>query len=63
MNYVSTRGECAPLLFTETILTGLARDGGLFLPETIPEVASKLTSWRKLSYQDLAFEIMSLFCG
>ena len=61
MNYVSTRGGCAPLLFTETILTGLARDGGLFLPETIPDVSAKLASWRKLPYQDLAFEIMSLF--
>jgi threonine synthase len=61
MNYVSTRGDCAPLLFTETILTGLARDGGLFLPETIPDVSAKLATWRTLSYQELAFEIMSLF--
>jgi threonine synthase len=61
MKYVSTRGACAPLCFTDTILTGLARDGGLFLPETIPAVQSKLTAWSKLSYQELAFEIMSLF--
>jgi threonine synthase len=61
MKYVSTRGTCAPLRFTDTILTGLARDGGLFLPETIPAVQSKLPSWSKLSYQELAFEIMSLF--
>jgi threonine synthase len=61
MNYVSTRGDSAPLRFTETILTGLARDGGLFLPETIPDVSSKLASWRTLSYQALAYEIMSLF--
>jgi len=61
MKYVSTRGECASLRFTETILTGLARDGGLFLPETIPAIQAKLPSWSKLSYQDLAFEIMSLF--
>jgi len=61
MNYVSTRGESAPLRFTETILSGLARDGGLFLPEEIPEVSSKLAFWRTLSYQALAYEIMSLF--
>jgi len=61
MKYVSTRGACAPLRFTDTILTGLARDGGLFLPETIPACQSKLPSWSKLSYQELAFEIMSLF--
>jgi threonine synthase len=61
MKYVSTRGACAPLRFTDTILTGLARDGGLFLPETIPAIQSKLPAWSKLSYQELAFEIMSLF--
>jgi len=61
MKYVSTRGEGTPLAFTETILTGLARDGGLFLPECIPNVQSKLPSWRTLSYQALAYEIMSLF--
>jgi len=61
MNYVSTRGDSAPLLFTETLLTGLARDGGLFVPETIPVVSSKLAAWRNLAYPDLAYEIMSLF--
>jgi threonine synthase len=61
MKYVSTRGECAPLTFTDTILTGLARDGGLFLPERIPNVQSQLPSWRALSYQELAYEIMSRF--
>jgi threonine synthase len=61
MKYVSTRGEAAPLLFTETILTGLARDGGLFLPEQIPNVQSHLAQWRSLSYEALAYEIMSRF--
>jgi threonine synthase len=61
MKYVSTRGEAAPLLFTETILTGLARDGGLFLPESIPNVRRQLPAWRTLSYQELAFEVLSLF--
>jgi threonine synthase len=61
MKYVSTRGEGAPIDFTATILTGLARDGGLFLPERIPNVQSLLSTWRPLSYQALAYEIMSLF--
>jgi len=61
MRYVSTRGDGAPLGFTDTILTGLARDGGLFLPEQIPDVRAKLDAWRSLSYTDLAFEIMRLF--
>ena len=61
MRYISTRGDGAPLDFTDTILTGLARDGGLFLPEQIPNVREKLDAWRRFSYADLAFEIMRLF--
>jgi len=61
MRYISTRGGGAPLPFKETILTGLARDGGLFLPESIPDVRGRLAAWRGLSYADLAFEIMRLY--
>ena len=61
MRYVSTRGDGAPLNFTDTILTGLARDGGLFLPEQIPDARAMLDAWRKLPYAELAFEIMRLF--
>lgn len=61
MKYISTRGAGEPLKFTDTILTGLARDGGLFLPEQIPDVRRSLSAWSKLSYTDLAFEIMRLF--
>jgi len=61
MRYVSTRGGGEPLRFTETILTGLARDGGLFVPESIPDVRGRLADWAKLSYQDLAFEVMRPF--
>ena len=42
-------------------MTGLARDGGLFLPLNIPDVRSCLSSWKTLSYQDLAFEIVRLY--
>lgn len=61
MRYISTRGQGEPLKFTETILTGLARDGGLFIPETFPQVGDRLESWSRLNYRDLAFEIMSLY--
>jgi len=61
MRYISTRGGGEPLAFKDTILTGLARDGGLFLPESVPCVTDRLDVWRNLSYQDLAFEIMRLF--
>ena len=42
-------------------MTGLAPDGGLLLPETLPDVGGKLEAWSKLSYQELAFEVISLF--
>jgi threonine synthase len=61
MRYVSTRGGGEPLTFKQTILTGLARDGGLYLPAEIPDVRDRLAGWRTLNYQDLAFEIIRLF--
>ena len=42
-------------------MTGLAPDGGLLLPETLPGVADKLASWAGLGYAELAFEVMRLF--
>jgi len=38
MRYISTRGEAPVLNFTETALAGLATDGGLYLPETYPQL-------------------------
>ena len=61
MNYLSTRGGDAGLSFQDTVLTGLARDGGLLLPETIPDVSDRLGELSKLNYQSLAFEIIRLF--
>ncbi|MEQ8827201.1 MAG: threonine synthase, partial [Parvibaculum sp.] len=40
MQYVSTRGEAPVLGFSDALLTGLARDGGLYLPETWPQISS-----------------------
>ena len=62
MNYLSTRGDKTPWKFCEILLEGLAPDGGLYLPETYPQVdAATLEKWRKLPYADLAFEILSLY--
>ncbi len=61
MKYISTRGGIAPIGFSETVLMGLGRDGGLIIPETIPDVRGKLKQWASLSYKDLAVEIMRLF--
>ena len=63
MQYVSTRGEAAPLSFLQVLLGGLASDGGLVMPTHYPKVDSAaLSRWRSLPYADLAFEIFSLYC-
>jgi threonine synthase len=62
MQYLSTRGGISPIPFTEAVMMGLAEDGGLLLPRTIPRIGSDtLNSWQKLSYAELAFEVMSRF--
>ncbi|MBN2785478.1 MAG: threonine synthase [Pontiellaceae bacterium] len=61
MKYISTRGQMAPIGFQDAVMTGLAPDGGLLLPETLPDVSASLTDWAGLSYTDLAFEVISLF--
>ncbi len=50
-----------PVGFLDAVMTGLAPDGGLLLPEKLPNIGNKLEAWSKLSYQELAFEVMSLF--
>src|SRR5690606_2530115 len=51
-----------PLPFSDILLEGLAPDGGLALPETIPQVtADQLEAWRKLDYASLAAEVLGLF--
>ena len=61
MNYVSTRGQTEPVGFREAVMMGLARDGGLLLPENIPDASAELSRWRSLDYRDLAAEVMSLY--
>ncbi len=50
-----------PVSFLDAVMTGLAPDGGLLLPESLPDVSGKLAAWQDLSYPELAFEVMSLF--
>ena len=62
MRYISTRGQSAPQSFCDILLGGLAPDGGLYLPESYPQVSrADLDAWRQLSYADLAYEILSRF--
>ena len=62
MKYISTRGGGQPKSFEEVILTGLAPDGGLYVPEQLPNFsAQEIASWSALSYQELALKIISPF--
>jgi threonine synthase len=59
VDYVSTRGEAPPRRFSDILLEGLAPDGGLYVPERVPE--ADLSSLRGRSYPDLALAILSRF--
>ncbi|WP_309104669.1 threonine synthase [Microbacterium sp.] len=62
MQYISTRGGMQPLPYSETLLEGLAPDGGLAVPEVMPHVdAATLEQWRSLTYPELATEVLGLF--
>jgi threonine synthase len=62
VKYLSTRGEAAGRGFAAILLEGLAGDGGLYVPERYPQVdARTLAAWRKLSYAELAFAVLSLY--
>lgn len=67
MQYVSTRATSAsasrnPETFSTILLGGLAPDGGLFMPAAYPQVTNdELNAWRKLSYAELAYEILRKF--
>ena len=62
MQYVSTRGGMAPSNFSDVLLEGLAPDGGLVVPATIPTVTHQtIESWRELTYPELATEVIGLY--
>jgi threonine synthase len=61
MKYISTRGGTPAMGFQDAVMTGLAPDGGLMIPERIPDVRDRLDHWKTLSYQDVTFEILRLF--
>ncbi len=62
MRYISTRGGTQPVAFKDAVMMGLATDGGLLLPESYPQISEDmLEQWRKLSYQQIAFEIITRY--
>ncbi|MGR3757472.1 MAG: threonine synthase, partial [Tranquillimonas sp.] len=62
MRYVSTRGAAPVLGFEEAMLAGLARDGGLYVPETVPQMPrDEIAALAGLSYEDAAFRVIRPF--
>lgn len=64
MKYISTRGNAPELSFAEAMLTGLARDGGLYVPKKIPTLsADEIAALAGLPYEEIAFRVMKPFIG
>ena len=61
MRYISTRGAAPTLTFSEAMMTGLARDGGLYVPEVVPLVS--VEGMAGLSYEEVALRVMFPFLG
>ena len=64
MQFVSTRGQAPVLGFSDAVLAGLASDGGLYVPQTWPQVdAAEIASFAGKPYADVAYAIISRFTG
>ncbi len=62
IRYISTRGTAPTLTFREAVLAGLASDGGLYVPESIPVLsAAEMNALKQASYSELAYAIISRF--
>lgn len=61
MNFISTRGQVPAVSFSVAVAQGLAPDGGLYLPETLPDLKPYLNSWRSLGYLKLCEAFLSFF--
>ncbi len=64
LRYVSTRGSAPELGFEDVMLTGLARDGGLYVPQTWPQLTpTEIEAFSGLPYAQVATRVMELFVG
>ncbi|SFX29443.1 threonine synthase [Marinospirillum alkaliphilum] len=64
MRYISTRGQAPALNFEEVVLTGLATDGGLYVPESFPQLShDEIAALAGLPYHEVAFRVMRPYIG
>ncbi len=62
MRYISTRGQAPDLSFEEAMLTGLARDGGLYVPAEVPVMSqADIAALAGLPYEEIAYRVMRPF--
>jgi threonine synthase len=61
MKYISTRGQVPPVSFSTAVAQGLAPDGGLYLPEQLPDLRPHLEDWAGLGYADLCGAFFKIF--
>lgn len=61
MNYLSTRNSDLRVTASEAILKGLSDDGGLFVPESVPELTTPLSELAGMGYKEVAYDVMSRF--
>ena len=59
--YKSTRGTGECVKASEAILKGLSKDGGLFVPTSIPRLDIPMEKLAEMTYQEIAYEVMSRF--
>ena len=60
MQYISTRGQAPVLSFGEAMMTGLARDGGLYVPASVPTFTKEeIAALAGLPYEEIAYRVMS----
>ena len=61
MRYVSTRGGVPPMAFSDAVMGGLAADGGLLIPESVPDVRDRIGDWRGRSFVEVAQGVFRLY--
>jgi len=61
MDYISTRGNSPAVGFNEAVQTGLASDGGLYVPKKLPDLRDHIPKWEGLSYQELCLQVLPHF--
>lgn len=61
MQFVSTRGQVPPVSFSTAVAQGLAPDGGLYLPQKLPDLKPQLEAWQSLEYAELCEAFIAIF--